>query len=105
MKNRILLIMAGLALVLFTGNQACAFDLEDDMAEGITFSAVEDNTDYKYDSANAAAKESMTEFNFFPEEKKKEHAHFAGDPSCPSMHHLMAEGICMDSLRKGVAAN
>ncbi len=103
MKKRTLLMMAGLAVFTFAGTQASAFDIEEDMAEGLSLSVNQDNTDYKYDSLHADAKESMTEFDFFPAQAKS-NEDFAGDPSCPSMHELMNEGICLDSLKQAVAA-
>lgn len=103
MRKQTLLMMAGLAILTFTATQASAFDIDGDMGEGLSLSVEQSTATYKYDSRNSAVKESMTEFDFFPEEKAT-HPHFAGDPSCPEMHDLMGEGICMDSLQKSVAA-
>lgn len=102
MKRKNLLLMAGLAAFILTGSQAVAFDIEEDMAEGITLSVKKDEKDYKYDNAMPDSQESMTEFVFFPESKKGD-KHFAGDPSCPSLQNLMAEGICLEHLNMIVA--
>ncbi len=102
MKKRTLLIMAGLAVFTFAGTQASAFNVEEDMAEGLSLSVNQDNTEYKYDSLHTDVKESMTEFDFFPAQKEA-NRDFAGDSSCPSMHELMNEGICLDSLKQAVA--
>lgn len=95
MKGKNLLLMAGLAVFILTSSQAFAFDVEEDMAEGITLSVEKDEKNYKYDNSMPNSRESMTEFVFFPESKKSD-KHFAGDPSCPSLQHLMAEGICLE---------
>jgi hypothetical protein len=102
MKKRTLLMLAGLAVFSLAGTQASAFTVEDDMAEGFSLSSTQDNTEYKYDSLHADAKESMTEFDFFPVQTEN-HDNFIGDSSCPSMHELMNEGICLDSLKRAVA--
>ena len=102
MKKRTLLMMAGLAVFTFAGTQASAFDIEEDMAEGLSLSVNQDKTKYKYDSLHADVKESMTEFDFFPVQTETRED-FAGDSSCPPMHELMNEGICLDSLKRAVA--
>lgn len=96
-------MMAGAALLIFTAGQACAFSVADDMGEGLSLHVEQDNTKYKYDSLNANAPNSMTEFDFFPE-TVVEHRHFKGDSESLSLHHAMNEGICMDSLPE-VASN
>jgi hypothetical protein len=92
----VLLCVVSMALPAF------AFDIEEDMAEGMTLSVEKKEQGdevYKYDSNMDNAEESMTEYVFFPEKKNKAQR-FAGDPSCPSGHDLMTEGICLETYLK-----
>lgn len=91
--------MLAAAIFLMTA-PALAFDVEEDMSEGITLSmenGQQSDTVYKYDSRNANDTESMTEYNFFSE-KAPQQDRFAGDPTSPSRQKLMNEGICLESF-------
>lgn len=104
MKSKNVLLMVGLAAFTLVSNQAFAFS-EEDMMEGMSLSAEVNQTStksYKYDNA-VNAKESMTEFDFFPETHtiaKK----YIGDKTCPEASHLMAEGICLTHFAQEVAS-
>ena len=103
MKRKNLFFLAGIAVLFFTCSQACAFS-EEDMMEGMSLSVEVNQTSdksYKYDSANA--KESMTEFDFFPETKTVE-KHYVGDSTIPSGHHIMSEGICLTHFAQELAS-
>lgn len=97
--------MTGIAVSLFVSSQAFAFS-EDDMMEGMSLSV--ENTQkseksYKYDNSMASASESMTEFDFFPEQgaiAKK----YSGDSTCPTAHHIMSEGICLNHFAQDLAS-
>ena len=105
MKRKNLLLIAGLAVFTFTSSQAFAFS-EEDMMEGMTLSIEKSQTSgksYKYDNSMANAKESMTEFDFFPENNTIENR-YAGDPTCPEGHHIMSEGICLNHFGKEIAS-
>ena len=95
--------MAGITVLFFTCSQAWAFS-EEDMMEGMSLSVEVNQTSdksYKYDSANA--KDSMTEFDFFPYTKTVE-KHYVGDSSIPSGEHIMAEGICLTHYAQELAS-
>ena len=97
--------MVGFAAFTLVSSQAFAF-FEEDMMEGMSLSTEVNQTSaksYKYDSANVNAKESMTEFVFFPESNTVE-KHYVGDPTCPSGHHIMSEGICLNHFAKELAS-
>ncbi len=105
MNSKILLLLAGLAVFTFASSQAFAFS-EEDMMEGMSLSVEVNQTStrsYKYDSVNVNAEESMTEFVFFPASNLVE-KHYVGDPTCPSGHHIMSEGICLNHFAKGFAS-
>ena len=96
MKRKNVLLIVGLAAFTFVSSQAFAFS-EEDMMEGMSLSVEVNQTSaksYKYDNANVGAKESMTEFDFFPETDSVER-HYVGDSTNPSGEHIMSEGICL----------
>lgn len=105
MKKTIALVITGIAVSLFVSSQACAF-AEDDMMEGMSLAAEssqKSEKSYKYDNIMASASESMTEFVFFPEQNavaKK----YSGDSTCPTAHHLMSEGICLNHFAQELAS-
>ncbi len=101
MKGKNLLLMAGVAIFTLTNSHAFAFDIEEDMAEGITLSIQKNEASYKYDDT-ASVKESMTEFVFFPENIQNVKK-YAGDSSCPTREHMMAEDECLERSHTYIA--
>lgn len=106
MKKTLVLIMTGITVLLFAGSQAYAathnLGFGDDMGEGISFSEKTNSStiSYKYDNSIPDANEFMTEAVFFPEEAPQKTIKYIGDNSIDSLEHLMADGICMDTLPK-----
>jgi len=105
MKSKNVLLMIGIAAITLVSSQAFAFS-DEDMMEGMSLSVETNQTSakkYKYDSINANAKESMTEFDFFPETNTVEN-HYVGDSTIPSGHHIMSEGICLTHFAQELAS-
>lgn len=105
MKRKSLFFLAGIAVLFFTCSQAYAFS-EEDMMEGISLSVETNQTSiksYKYDSANTGAKESMTEYDFFPETDMVK-KHYIGDNTNPSTEHILSEGICLTHFAQELAS-
>ncbi len=106
MKKKLALTMTGIAILLFANSQAFAAPYElgfdDDMGEGISFSEKQFfyTVSYKYDNSIPEASEFMTEAVFFPEEAPQKTNKYRSDNSMDSLEHLMADGICMDTLPK-----
>lgn len=106
MKRKTLLLMAGLAVFTFTSSQALAFS-EEDMMEGTMLSVEKSQKSekiYKYNDTMANAEESMTEFVFFPDCNETIEEHYAGDCTCPSGEHIMAEGLYFSDSAQIIAA-
>ena len=104
MKKGMSLIMAGAALLIFTAGQAYAFSVAEDMGEGLSLHVEQDNTTYKYDSLSASAPDSMTEYNFFPEQNV-EYRHFKGDLEILTLQEAMGEGLWVNFLPATAAGN
>ena len=104
MKRKNLLLMAGIAVFTFASSQAFAFSEENTM-EGMSLSVEKSQKSaksYKYDNTMTNAKESMTEFVFFPEKNTIEQ-YYTGDCACPSREILMSEGITLAHSAQDIA--